>query len=492
MRRSSTTTIGILILALVGLVGCDAFENGSSSVQDFDIQGNMLTPSGRTVTPELAPTFAVEYQGLSGSPTASTSSDILEINTISTEGEPQQGGLRTWRVNLTVDEIQETLAQETVVVEGNTADGRAIADTLSVSATTTLSVTRDFASSFFTIADYEGDVTDNFDGSAASSEEYDGSQREVSTSGETDFSIINDPSDGLPEGTNQPSGSNGVRFMEIEGSGSGSLTINRWVNLPDSDQMSFLIRPASSSFTLTVTLNERTSGGMESHELELPVPPGGDWIKIGVPFRFFDGFNPVAERSGGDGPLTSVQFSADANVTYAVDEIVFGEEGVGGRTELHDFEQSTSAYGGFTGGASFGFAPAPDSVSASSDGLTSRLLRGAGSWGYNYGGAFGPPALVFLDADLNDVFTFSAKGSTETSGSDEVTVSIAVPNGEGGFDSSVTRVLEDDTWQTFEIPLSEFGANPDPSALRDPGIRSFDFGFNGELLIDDIKIEPRQ
>lgn len=492
MRRSATTTIGILVLALIGLVGCDAFENGPSSVQDFDIQGNMLTPSGRTVTPELAPTFTVEYQGLSGAPTASTSSEILEIDTVSTEGEPRQGGSRTWRVNLTVDEIQETLAQETVVVEGNTTGGRAIVDTLSVSATTTLSVTRDFDSSFFTIADYEGDVTDNFAGSAASSEEYAGDQREINTSGETSFSIINDPGDGLPEGTNQPSGSNGVRFMEIEGSGSGSLTIDRWTNLPDSDQMSFLIRPASSSFTLTVTLNEQTSGGMESHELELPVPAGGGWVKIGVPFRFFDGFNPVAERSGGDGPLTSVEFSADANVTYAVDEIVFGKEGVGGRTEFIDFERSTSAYGGFNGGASFGFAPAPDSVAAASDGLTSRLLSGSGFWGYNYGGGFGPPALVFLTADLNDVLTFRAKGSTETSGPDEVSVSIAVLNGEGGFDSSVTRVLEDDMWQTFEIPLSEFGANPDPSALRDPGIRSFDFGFNGELLIDDIRIEPRQ
>ena len=79
MRRSAVLLTGLLLLSLGGLAGCDTFEDSPSEVEDFDIQENMITPSARTVTPDLNPQFAVSYQGLSEPPSVEASSDILSI-----------------------------------------------------------------------------------------------------------------------------------------------------------------------------------------------------------------------------------------------------------------------------------------------------------------------------------------------------------------------------------------------------------------------------
>lgn len=480
MCRTATLFLNGLtaMLLLVGLTGCD---NSPSSVEDFEVQGNMVTPTGRTVTPDLSPEFSVEYQGLTAPPTAEADENLIAVETISTVGDSGRTGERTWRLQLTQETIEETLAQTEVIVRGETPGGRTLTDTLSVSATTTLTVQQDFTSSYATVADYEGDVTaDAYGGNDPDTEAYSGTQRTIEASGNTSTDIVNSD---FSQSSNQPGGSNGVRFLEVEGSSSGSVTINRWLSAPDSDILTFLVRPGASAFNLTITLTEEAGDETEDYELELPVPAGGGWLKIGVPFEFFEGFNPVAERAGGNGPLTSIRFSADGNVTYAIDEVIFGVEGVGGRAEFHDFERTTLAYGPPFGSNTFGFAMGADSISAQSDGLTSRRISGESFFGYNYG-------QLYLDVDGNDVVSFQAKGSSETEGPDEVEVFLETPGGAGGFGGTVSRTAPEGSWQTFEIPLSELG--DDPSALQNPGINNIGFNARGTFLLDDVKIVPKE
>ena len=481
MRRSVTLFTGLLVLASLGwLTGCDTFDSSPSEVEDFDIQGNMNTPTGRTVTPDLSPEFSVDYQGLAAAPTASSPSDILAIDTVSTQGDATRGGERRWRLSLTTDNIDQVLAQASVLIEGRTTGGRTITDTLAVSATTTLQVQRDFTSSFAVVADYEGDVTaSTYGGNDPATEAYEGSQRTIQTSGGTSTTLVNQS---FSQSTNQPGGSNGVRYLEIEGSSSGSTTIQRWTSVPNADIFTFLVRPASSSFILTVSFTEETENGPETYELDLPIPAGGGWLKIGVPFEFFEGFNPVAPRAGGNGPLTSIDFSADRDVTYAIDELVFGTQGMGGRAEFHDFERTTLAYGPPFGDNTFGFATGTDSVSAQSDGLTSRRISGESFFGYNYG-------RLYVDVDGNDVLSFRAKGSTDTAGEDVIEVFVET-GGAGGFSGTVSRVATDGTWETFEVPISQLG--DDPSALLDPGINNIGFNADGTFLLDDVKIVPKE
>lgn len=481
MRRSATILSSLLLLAsLVWLTGCDAFESSPSGAEDFEIQENMVTPTGRTVTPDLSPEFTVSYQGLAAPPTAEAGGDLIALDTISTDGDPARGGERRWQLQLTQDNIEETLAQTEVLVRGETTDGRTITDTLGVSATTTLLVQREFTSNYATVADYEGDVTvDAYGGNDPDTEAYSGSQRTIQTSGGTSTTIVNSD---FSQSTNQPAGSNGVRFLEVDGSNSGSVTINRWLSVPDSDIFTFLVRPGASAFNLTITLTEETDSGTLSHDLELPIPAGGGWLKVGVPFEFFDGFNPVDSRAGGNGPLTSITFSADGNVTYAVDELIFGVEGVGGRAEFHDFERTTLAYGPpFCTGNTYGFSMGADSISAASDGLTSRRISGSTCFGYNYN--------LYVDVDGNDVLSFRAKGSAETAGPDQVEVFLET-NGDGGFGGAVSRTAPEGEWETFEIPISNLG--DDPSVLLDPGISNVGFNANGTFLLDDVKIIPKE
>jgi hypothetical protein len=482
MRRSATILSGLLLLASLGwLTGCDAFESSPSAVEDFEIQGNMVTPTGRTVTPDLNPEFSAEYQGLASPPTAEASGDLVAVDTISTDGDPARGGERSWKLQLTQESIEQTLAQTEVIVRGETTDGRTLTDTLGVSATTTLVVQREFTSSYATVADYEGDVTaDAYGGNDPDTEAYSGSQRTIETSGGTSTTIVNSD---FSQSSNQPAGSNGVRFLEVEGSSSGSVSISRQLSAPDSDIFTFLVRPGGSAFNLTITLTEETDSGTLSHDLELPIPAGGGWLKVGVPFEFFDNFNPVAPRAGGNGALTGISFSADGDVTYAVDELAFGVEGVGGRAEFHDFERTTLAYGPpFCTGNTYGFAMGADSISAASDGPTSRRLSGSSCFGYNYG-------RLYVDVDGTDVVAFQAKGSTETDGADNVEVFLEA-GGEGGFGDPVSVTAPEGEWETFEIPISELGN--DPSALRNPGINNVGFNSDGTFLLDDVKIVPKE
>jgi hypothetical protein len=489
MSRFFTTArcLGVLVFFAIGLVGCDQTP---SSVEEFEVQGTMNSPSSLVVTPDLQPEFEVEYQGLQEPPTIDTPSRIGVESLGEAKGSPRDGGSKRWRLTLGVDNIDELLVQDAVLIRGTEINGGEVVDTLSATATTSLSVQTNFSSSFLNVADFEGDVgTESYVPTTDSGVEepaFEGNARTISTSGGTEVNVINPDPDGFgtPDATNQPEGSNGVRFLEVEGTSSGSVTIERRTSLPGLDFMTFMVRQASATFSLTITLVEETGSGATRRELELPIPAGSEWLKMGIPFGFFgDEFNPVASRSGGNGPLTSIEFSADGDVTYAIDEILFGTEEVGPRVEFHDFERSNLAYGPpFCTGNSYAFA---DSVAAASDGYTSHSVSGTDCFGFNYGDGFAEVALGFVDVDGNDVLSFRAQGASDTT-----EVEAFIESFEGGFngDQAVTVNPPNGAWEQFEIPLNELGS--DPSALKG-NLHNVGFNAVGEFLIDDIKIMPK-
>ncbi|PSQ89377.1 MAG: hypothetical protein BRD30_05795, partial [Bacteroidetes bacterium QH_2_63_10] len=315
-------------------------------------------------------------------------------------------------------------------------------------------------------------------------------KRTIETTGGAEFALTNpDPDPGLPNGENQPPGSNGIRFMEIDAASGGSVTINRAINLPNSDFFSFLIRQASSSFSLTITMIEETGGGTASHQLSLPIPAGDQWLKIGVPFGFFGGeFNPVDSRSGGNGPLVGIRLSADQNVQYAVDEMLFGIEGTGPRAELHDFEETNLAFGPPLTDNTYGFSTigVDDNpmVANASDGYTARSISGNSEFGYDTGGGlFPPPDFVRVDVDGNDVLSFLVK---DLSGDTQLDVEL---RSSGGFFEAITvENFPQGEWERVEIPIDSLG---DPAVALDPGISGIRAANSGEFLIDDIKIMPK-
>lgn len=492
--------LGLLVLFAIGLVGCDQTP---SSADEFGIQGTMdSSPSSFTASSEVSPEFGVDFQGLQDFPTAEIESDAFEISQVSEEGSPENGE-RRWQLSV-VGEIEETLIQAPVRIRGTDTEGRQIVDTLSVFATSVLSLQADFTSSFYTFADYEGDVTmenyalgEGFTPDGIETEPYEAGQRTIEASGGTQFELTNpEPDPGLADGQNSPAGSNGVRFMRVTGSPEGSLTIERRMNLPNSNFFSFLIRQASDPFTLTLTLTEETGSGTADRQIAFTVPPGSEWLKIGVPFsEINESLSPVDSRSGGNGPLVSVRLSADANVQYAVDEMLFGigptdQESFRARAELHDFEESNLAFGPpFSPANSFGFSTVGDEgefmVASESDGYTARTID-AGFFGYDTGGGgFPPPNFVRVDVDGDDVLSMLVK---DLEGGGGLTVQLR--SSEGFFNDVTRGGFPQGEWQRVEIPISELG---DPPVALNPGLSGINFGIStdGTVLVDDIKIMPK-
>ena len=238
MRRSFTTFCAIAIIGVLTVVlwGCDS---SPTSVEDFKIQGTMDSPSGITVSPDISPEFEVSYQGLEQPPTAAfaQSAGDFNIEKVSDEGDPVQGGTSRWKVTLAANQIQEAIKISSLVVEGTDhSSGRTITDSMATVATTKLFAATNFTSSFVTFADYEGDIdsttyvndADNtlLDNVAP----YTGGERVFQTSG-AGYTLNNPDPDGfgLPSNTNNtPAGSNGVRSLTITNSSpGGAVTIRR-------------------------------------------------------------------------------------------------------------------------------------------------------------------------------------------------------------------------------------------------------------------------
>jgi hypothetical protein len=453
MRTTLQQTLRLFLIVAVGvfLTACD---DSPSSVQDFDIQPDVqfstnsvtLIVSG-DVEGSNRSQVTVSYQGLNEHPQAQASGEV-GVEKVTETGDPQEGGEQTWEI--AYDQSVDGVIQEQVDFTAPSATGDVSGSvTVTVSAIT---IQSDFSPTFAAIADYED------------------AQRDSSATGGTQISLDTE--------TVSPN-SNGAQSLQVDGTPGGSVSFTRRASLPDSDRFSFLVRQnPNTTFTLTVTFNEEVDGNQVARQVEIPVPSGASWLKYIIEFdQISEDFNPVATRAGGNGPLTGIEFSADADVTYHLDELLFGDA-QGAKVEVMDFERTSLAYGPPFCPPTFDLS---DDVATESDGFTSRSIVGGGCFGYNYSG-------LNVDVDANDVLSFRAKATA----GDSLDVFVET-GGAGGFGGSVRVGLPVDTWGTVEVPIGDLGA--DPSALRNPGISNVGFtaaGTEPDILLDDVKIISKE
>jgi len=457
MHRIATVSLRLLIALVLSLalLGCD---DSPTSVQDFDVQPNMEVSAssvtfvdGQTPSPKIE----VTYQGIDRAPEGSVTG-ALQLEKQSETGSPD-GGSQVWALSygedLNQDQVNESLILST------SGPGREIADTISVQVNNPISVSASFESDLAAVADYE--------------------ERDRSEQGETSIQI-ND--------TQASPNSTGKNVLQVDGSSSGSFTIERRASLPEIDIFSFLVKPdPNTDFDLTITFEEEAGSETRSEEVTVTVPSGDTWQKVSIAAgSLFPNFDPVAERAGGNGPLTSISFSADSDITYYVDQIDYGTTSET-LVEIADFEKTTLEYS--FGGVELDVS---ENVATPSDGFISRDLDspGDGGFGYNYDG-------LRLDATGTSVVSLRIGQVTEDF---NLYVFLETDNGEGGFsfdNGTEVEISGESEWRTITIPVTDLGGDDaDPSALKDPGLNNVGFEVRRkdgddssapiDFLIDDI------
>lgn len=441
-----------IFLAFVGvmLAGCD---ESPTSVEDFEIQPSVNpSTSSLTFTQGEAPTFEITYQGLDSAPQLE-GAEGLAFEKVEETGSPETSGRQTWAVSYKGEVPSAGSVEETITIHV-TGGGREIAKTIGLVINSPISVSETFENSFAVVNDYEAE------------------QREVVVSGGTAVETVS--------GDVVASNSNGLHALRVEDSGSGSVTFERETNAPGQGVFTFLVKPdPSTDFTLSVTFVDEANSQEQVYTAEVPVAAGSGWRRVTMATQqLFEGFNPVAQRSGGDGPLLSVSMSADQSVTYVVDELAFGTS-EGPTIEVNDFEQVTFAYMADTITAAD-----TDQVGEMSDGPTAHSLTwsGGGSFfGYNYQ-VNGGPAL-FLDASegsLEMIVGRVTKGFT-------LFVFLETGDGTFGYGGGVeVPVQAGESFREVEIPLSSLGGNL--AALSNPGITNL--GFEIRRLEEDESSDP--
>lgn len=448
MRRIVTLSLSLVLAAFVGvaLTGCD---ESPTSVQDFDIQPDLSSPTSLGIVligGNNAAEFEVSYQGLDGAPSAEGSGD-LSVESTSSTGSPEGGGSTTFSAQYSG--TPSGIVREQVLVRAN-GGGQEIVDSLTV-----------------TIAPFA--VTTNFEPTYATIEDFD--ERSYSATGSATTTIVESEGVNLTRST-------GISTMEISDPGdASSVVFNRQASAPNSDRFSILLRPdASTDFNLTFTFTAETSSGQQSYEYTLPVESGDQWQQFGIGFSQIGAdFNPVAQRAGGNGPLVSVELSADENVTYYVDELLLATE-TSGQAEIEDFESPTNPY------SCISQSDASD-VADDSPGFTSRELDGAGCFGYNYNG-------LKVNLTASDFLVFRVSGASD---GDLLYTFIESSDDSGGYNFNGGIDVElpaGDDWQTVRVPLGDLGENP--AVLFNVGMRNVGFETRGDspnILIDDIRFE---
>lgn len=460
MYRIATLSLCLVAALLVGaLAGCD---DSPTSVEDFEIQPD-VSVSRTSITfiagQTPAPTFTTQYQGLDSHPTVEGSGG-LSLEKVEETGTPQNGS-QTWAVRFE-GSIEGSAAQETVTLRASSG-GREITEAVSVQVNNPVSIVEDFASTLAVVTDYEGDG------------------RMVTTSGGTAVDTVRG-ADAVAEN------SNGLSALRVNDSGSGAVTFERRTNAPGADVFSFLLR-SEDAFTLTVTLTDEAGGEAQAFDVEVPVEGGGMWRKYSVAAgQLFDGFDPAAARSGGDGPLLSVSLSASDAVTYVVDELFLGTTDGGPAVEINDFEETNLAYGPPFCPPTFENTGA---VADMSDGFTAQRISGdGGCFGYNFQTESGGPAL-FLDAPSGGTLTLII-GQVEAA----FNLNVFIETPDGAFGNGVVLPIEEgEAFREITVPFSDLGGNP--ATLRSAGITNV--GFDASLsedseadglgfTIDDIKL----
>jgi hypothetical protein len=453
MRRTATFTLGIAIFVLFGglLAGCD---QSPTSVRDFEVQPDLQSPSALSfsLTGDPSVSFDVTYQGFDDHPTA-TGEGELSLEKESEEGTPKEGQ-QTWSASFG-GQITG-VSQRNIVVEGQSGS-RSVSDTISVTISR-FNIIREFTNDFFVAADFEDDAR-SFSGSGGTT---------------VDLDTLNSVTDVASSGT---------AYMVVNSSPSGEATVSRRTSAAGADRFSFLIKPdMSTDFDLTLTFTEETGAGTTTHQVTVPVNSGSEWFRYQVGFdQVSSDFDPVAQRAGGDGPFVSVSMSTDKQVEFWVDELRFSDAD-GGVADIHDFEQTSQAYGPPFCPPDFGFT---SDVADNSDGFNARTIEwdgsGPGCFGYNYGA-------INVDVDANDVLAVRVNAQPGS----QLEAFLQVDDGSSfGTGSSVTKSLPTGGWQWVEFQIGNLGDAP--SALRNPGISNVGFNvFPGsDIAIDDIRIEAR-
>lgn len=441
MRRTATLLFNgfVAVLLTVGLAGCDS---SPSSVEDFEVQPALTSPSGVSlVLAEGAAPLSLSYQGLDDHPSIETTGN-LQAESAEQTGSPQNGEQR-WSLSYNGD--VEGVVTEQAIVQAS-GGGGPVTDTVNVTVSPFL-IETEFSPTFASVSDFE--------------------DRTLTTSGGT-----------AAQRTDAVVAENSTGNQALEVSGNGTATIERTTSVPSANQFTFLLRPdESTDFTLTFSFTEETGGGTATREVDVQVPAGTEWVKYTMTLsQISPDFDPVAQRAGGSGALQSISMSSDQDVTYYVDEVAFANEDQA-VAEVHNFEETTFEY-------SFGGAALDSStdVPEGSDGVISRAVDGGGGgFGYNYD-------LLFVDASPGDVLSFWVKSQMEQTGY----VFVETADGNAGgftFNNGVdVSIPGGDEWTKIEVPVETLGDNP--SALLNTGIQNVGFENENSLLIDQIRFEP--
>jgi hypothetical protein len=437
MRRPFTLSLIVSVAVCLGIfVGCDS---SPSSVQDFEIQPALESSSSLSlVLAEGTAKLSVNYQGLDGPPSVEATGGLKAENTEQT-GSPRSGGQQQW--TLTYDGDVQGVTTEQAIVQAS-GGGRSIADTVDVTVSRFL-VQSEFAPTFASVADFE--------------------ERTLTTSGGT-----------TAERTDAVVAENSTGTESLEISGSGTATIERTTSVPGASRFTFLIRPdESTDFTLTFSFTEETGSGTTTHDLDVQVQAGTEWVKYGIALnQIAADFNPVASRAGGNGALQSISMSTDQDVTYYVDQLAFANENQA-VAEVHDFEETTLEYNCPE------LATSQD-VADASDGVQSRSVEGGGCFGYNYD-------LLYADVEAGDVLSFWTKSAQEQTRL--VFVQTSEQAGGYTFDNGVDVTIPgSDEWTKVEVPVDSLGENP--AALQNAGITNVGFDGGKQILIDQVRFEP--
>lgn len=437
----------LLVLAALAFAACDS---GPTSVEDFDIQPAItVSTTSLTFTAGQTPaaTFTVRYQGLDAAPEATAAAGV-DFELVEETGSPQSGS-RTWAVSYSGDVPSAGSVEELVTIR-SVSGGREILDEVRLQVNSPVSITETFQSRLAVVEDYEGEV------------------RQLLATGGTTTQVVTDV---------VASNSSGLRALRVDASGSGSVVFARPVNAPGQGVFSFLLR-SDDAFTLTVAFADQAGAEVETFTVDVPVEGGGVWRRYTIAAtQLFDGFNPVAVRSGGDGPLQNVSFSASAAATYYLDDIAFGTSD-GPTIEVEDFESTNNAY-------NCGLAQSDtDGVAAGADGITGRRFtytEGGNCFGYNF--QSDGPAL-FLDAGSNAALRLTIGNVSRA-----FNLYVFVETGGGAYaygTGEVVSIAAGGAFRTVTVPLADLGGSL--GALKSPGITNV--GFEVRRPDGDSTTEP--
>lgn len=411
------------------------------------------------------PSITVDYEGIESAPVLEADGAPVDIELVTDEGDPQDGGSRTWLLEYTepIDGDSVTEVLQLVSESGSASYSRAI----EVQFNNAITVSSDFSSEFISVEDFETEF----------------SVPEVEDQGATTSSIEQAAAEN----------SIGLNALEIDAAAGDPVTLVREASLPDLNVLSFLVRPdPNDEINLTLILEEEVDGEIVEREVGLLIEPGSEWVQYEVALdALLEDFNPVAERADGNGPLQSISFVTGSDVSYAIDDVMMGTTD-GPQAEINDFEVTNSAYGSFSD-IELDFS---DVVEEGSPGFTSRSFsyaEGGNFFGYNFNN--NGADIFFANAENGDLVLSMGQVSEDFG----LYTFVETPEGAGGygFDSGQTIEIEaSDGWQEVRIPLSELG--DDPSALLDSGIGNIGFELRREdedaeepleLLIDDIRLD---